>query len=119
MTKDQFIAMIGEAETGGLRDAHARETAVGDGGLAGGFYQQHWNWRKDFWPACYWAVLRAMDARALELFLTAHKDKTAAELAELYNMGHAAPDPAYDARCIAGLQRLGIDPLHFHDRVSG
>jgi hypothetical protein len=107
MTVKQFIAMIGEAETGGLKDEDARLRAIGDGGLAGGYYQQHWNWRVDNWPAWAWSVLRMLDRIGLEIFAAKHPGKPARQLADLYNLGHAAPDPQYDTRCRTGLADLG------------
>src|SRR5690348_47422 len=106
MTTKQFILMIGEAETGGLAPVSERLAAIGDHGLAGGFYQQHWAWRRDYWPASAWETLRVLDAQAIALFVYKHRDLTARELADKYNLGHTAPDPTYDARCTAGLSRL-------------
>ncbi len=107
MTIRQFIAMIGEAETGAEKNDDARLRAIGDGGLAGGFFQQHWAWRVDYWPAWAWSVLRMLDRIGLETYCAKHPGKTAAELAELYNLGHAAPDPQYDKRCRNGLAAIG------------
>ena len=118
MTTRQFIEMIGEAETGGEANGDARLRAIGDGGLAGGFYQQHFVWRVDFWPAWAWAVLRVLDRLGLENFLARHQGKTARELADLYNLGHVAPDPAYDKRCLAGLETLGRPSTTFDEVVK-
>ena len=109
MTTKQFIMMIGEAETGGLSPLKERLAAIGDHGLAGGYYQQHWAWRRDYWPAAAWEALRMYDAMAISLYVEKHRNMTARELAGMYNLGHAAPDPGYDERCTAGLSRLGID----------
>lgn len=107
MTIRQFIAMIGEAETGGLKDEDARLRAIADRGLAGGYYQQHWKWRVDYWPAWAWSVLRLLDRLGLETFCAKHQGKTARELADLYNLGHSAPDSQYDTRCQSGLAAIG------------
>jgi hypothetical protein len=109
MTTEEFIAMIGEAETGGAAKLSERLNAIGDHGLAGGYYQQHWTWRRDYWPNWAWYLLEQIDREAVRLFVSDHHGKTARELAGLYNLGHAAPDPAYDQRCLAGLERLGLD----------
>lgn len=108
MTIRQFISMIGEAETGGLVNEDARLRAIGDGGLAGGYYQQHWKWRIDNWPAWAWQVLRMLDRLGLENYCVKHQGKLAHELADLYNLGHSAPDPQYDKRCQSGLADLGL-----------
>jgi len=118
MTTKQFIQMIGEAETGGLKRAQDRLEAIGDSGLAGGFYQQHWTWRRDYWPLWAWTVLRLMDEAALEQYIQAHPGRTARELADNYNLGHQAPDPAYDERCLSGLSRLGISAEELDKPVS-
>lgn len=110
MTVRQFIAMIGEAETGGIKTDEDRMRAIGDHGLAGGYYQQHWDWRVDNWPAWAWAVLRMLDRLALENFCSKHRDWTARELADDYNLGHEAPDPQYDKRCQNGLAKQGLPP---------
>jgi hypothetical protein len=108
MTVKQFIAMIGEAETGGMKTEDDRLRAIGDGGLAGGYYQQHWKWRVDNWPAWAWSVLRMLDRLGLENYCVKHPGKTARELADAYNLGHEAPDPQYDTRCQSGLVLLGL-----------
>lgn len=107
----QFINMIGEAETGGLKDEDARRRAIGDGGLAGGYYQMHWTWRVEFWPAWAWPVLRMLDRIGLEIFVARNAGKTARELADLYNLGHASSDPRYDSRCQSGLADLGLPQI--------
>lgn len=118
MTVRQFIEMIGEAETGGEASEDARLRAIGDGGLAGGFYQQHFVWRKDFWPAWAWSVLRMLDRIGLENFAARHQGATAQVLADLYNLGHVAPDPEYDKRCLAGLEALGRPSTTFDEVVK-
>jgi len=117
MTVRQFIAMIGEAETGGLKNEDARLRAIGDGGLAGGYYQQHWKWRIDFWPAWAWAVLRMLDRLGLEAYCAKHSGKTAHELADAYNLGHQAADPQYDKRCQSGLADLALPQAVFEEVV--
>lgn len=118
MTTRQFIAMIGEAETGAIRDRAERLKAIGDGGLAGGFYQQHWVWRVDNWEPWMWEALQHFDADALESFIARHPAATARELADRYNLGHAAPDPSYDRRCEDGLARMGISAAELDSPVS-
>ena len=108
MTIRNFIAMIGEAETGALKTEDERQRAIGDGGLAGGFYQQHWRWRLDYWPAWAWAVLRMLDRIGLENFCAKHQRMPARDMADLYNLGHSAEDPEYDTRCQTGLATLGL-----------
>lgn len=108
MTISQFIRMIGEAETSGIKDPIKRLDAVGDDGLAGGFYQMHWAWRQDNWPLFAWQTLRVLDALALEGYCRANRNLTARQLADKYNLGHLAPDPNYDERCRLGLMHLGI-----------
>jgi hypothetical protein len=118
MNTRQFIAMIGEAETGAIKDEDARLRAIGDGGLAGGYYQQHWNWRVDNWPAWAWSVLRMLDRLGLENFVAKGKGRTAGQLADLYNLGHAARDPQYDKRCRTGLAALGLPPGAYEASVT-
>ena len=113
MTIRNFIAMIGEAETGGLKSEDDRLRAIGDHGLAGGYYQQHWAWRVDYWPAWAWAVLRALDRIGLENFCAKHPRVPAQDLADMYNLGHLEADPQYDTRCQTGLAKLGIDAGQF------
>jgi DNA-directed RNA polymerase subunit N (RpoN/RPB10) len=108
MTIRQFIAMIGEAETGGLKNEDERLRSIGDGGLAGGYYQQHWKWRIDNWPAWAWSVLRMLDRLGLENYCAKRSGMTAHQLADLYNLGHLAPDPQYDKRCQSGLATLEL-----------
>lgn len=119
MTIEQFIAMIGEAETGGVGHEPARAQAIGDSGLAGGYYQQHWAWRRDYWPTPFWDMLRTMDAAAIRRFVRVHPEETARELADRYNLGHSAPDPGYDQRCLRALATLGIAPGELDDGISG
>ena len=118
MTVKQFIAMIGEAETGGLVTELKRLQAIGDNGLAGGFFQQHWAWRVDYWPAWAWALLRVIDAIAIENLCAKHSGTTARGLADLYNLGHLAPDPEYDRRCLRGLETLGRPSTDFDTVVK-
>ena len=118
MTIRQFIAMIGEAETGGLKNEDDRLHAIGDGGLAGGYYQMHWSWRYDNWPAWAWWVLRVLDRIGLEAYCVKHAPRTARELADLYNLGHQAPDPQYDKRCQSGLADLGLPQTTLEEVVS-
>lgn len=116
MTVKQFIAMIGEAETGGLRTEDERLRAIGDSGLAAGFYQQHWAWRVDNWPAWAWPLLRVLDAIGLENYCAKHRGDTARALADRYNLGHLDADPQYEKRCQTGLATLGLG-LEELDRV--
>ena len=118
MTRSEFIEMIGGAETGGLGSEDARVKALGDGGLAAGRYQQHWSWRLDHWPAWAWYVLELLDRAALREFVREHAGNTARELADLYNLGHRAPDPAYDIRCMTALARLGLAGSVFDEPVK-
>jgi hypothetical protein len=118
MTTRQFIAMIGEAETGSVGIEDARLRAIGDRGLAGGYYQQHWAWRVDNWPAWAWQVLCLLDRLGLESFAHKHAGKTARELADLYNAGHPTVDPQYDKRCLGGLVDLGILQSAFEEFVT-
>ena len=118
MTVRQFIAMIGEAETGALKNEDARLRAIGDSGLAGGYYQQHWKWRLDFWPAWAWAVLRMLDRLGLENYCAKRPPMTAHQLADLYNLGHLAPDPQYDKRCQSGLADLGLPQATLEEVVT-
>ena len=106
MTLREFIDMIGQAETGGLKSEDARLRAIGDGGLAGGWYQMHWSWRVDYWPAWAWPVLRMLDRLGLENFALKHPGMTARGLADLYNAGHPTWDPQYDTRCKTALVLL-------------
>lgn len=109
--------MIGEAETGGIASLQERMMAIGDGGLAGGRYQQHWAWRKDYWPSYAWEILEMLDARAINNYLSRHRNMTARDLAHEYNLGHEAPDPDYDERCLSGLRKLGIDSAEYDKPV--
>ncbi len=118
MTVKQFIAMIGEAETGGQVPESSRLKAIGDSGLAGGFFQQHWAWRVDYWPAWAWALLRVLDAIGLENYCAKHPAKTAREIADQYNLGHLGPDPEYDKRCLRGLETLGRPSTDFDTVVK-
>lgn len=118
MTSKQFILMLGEAETGGLPKAINRLEAIGDSGLAGGMYQMHWVWRKDYWPSWGWFLLRFLDELAISYFLTQHPHATARELADIYNVGHPAPDPSYEQRCIDGLARLGLPPTLLSEQIE-
>jgi hypothetical protein len=118
MTTRQFINMIGEAETGAEKTEDARLRAIGDGAVAGGYYQMHWAWRVDYWPAWAWAVLRMLDRLGLEIFVARHAGKTARELADLYNAGHPTVDPQYDTRCQSGLADLGLPQELFDMEVS-
>ena len=118
MTVRQFIAMIGEAETGGMKTEDDRLRAIGDGGLAGGYYQQHWAWRVDNWPAWAWAVLRMLDRLGLENYCAKHAGKKAWEIATEYNLGHRGPDPQYDKRCQSGLADLGLPQTMIEDVVT-
>jgi hypothetical protein len=95
VTVKQFISMIGEAETGGLPSEDARLRAIGDAGLAGGYYQQHWAWR-------------VLDSIGLENYCTKQPGERAEVLADRYNLGHLDADPGYDKRCRDGLARLKI-----------
>ena len=113
MTTRQFISMIGEAETFGQGDEYARLRAIGDSGLAGGYYQQHWAWRVDHWPAWAWPLLRVLDAIGLENYCAKHRADTVRALADRYNLGHLDADPEYDKRCQSGLARLRIAAVEF------
>ena len=116
MTREQFIAMIEEVETGGLRD---RLRAIGDGGKACGAFQQHWDWRVDYWPRWAWEVLRVLDKMALQSFVERHRPEgTARELACLYNLGHKAPDPSYEQKCLSALITLGIPSLNLDREID-
>jgi hypothetical protein len=108
MTVDQFVEMIGGAETGGMPSLDDRERAIGDHGLAGGFFQQHWVWRRDYWEPWMWSALKNMDAQAVRNFAGRFPGETARELANRYNLGHEAPDPAYDKRCLDALAAMSI-----------
>jgi hypothetical protein len=108
MTRNQFLDMIALVESG------ATVKSVGDNGLAGGAYQMHWKWRQDYWPAWMWDALAVLDRRALEYFIVAvpsgltRPPATARALADLYNAGHQAPNPTYDARCLKALAHMGL-----------
>src|ERR1700730_11927270 len=101
MTRAQFVKMIAIAET------NDRLKDIGDGGRAGGKFQMHWDWRVDYWPEWAWEALALIDRAALEWFIQFDRTGkprrlvTARELADLYNLGHPAPDAAYDERCLA------------------
>lgn len=116
MTSAQFVEMIGEAETGGMATKAVRLEAIGDRGLASGWYQQHWAWRRDYWTSESWAALRELDRLAIARFVERHPGKTARELADLYNLGHSDPDPRYDVRCKIGMVVAGIDTREY-DRL--
>ena len=118
MTVRQFIAMIGEAESGGLPNEDVRLRAIGDGGLAGGYYQMHWKWRLDNWPLWAWAVLRMLDRLGLENYCAKHPGQSARKLADVYNLGHQAPDPAYEERCQNGLADLGLPQTMLEELVK-
>lgn len=118
MTRQQFQDMIAIAESGG------DEKAIGDNGLAAGRYQMHWVWRLDFWPEWAWELLALVDQWALLHFIvfnrdgTARRPITARALADLYNTGHPAADPAYDARCLRALEAMGIVAEEFDQIVE-
>lgn len=118
MTRAQFVHMIEIAESGGRLDA------IGDNGLAAGRYQMHWDWRKDYWPAWAWEVLALLDRWAIEHFIAYLRNGAprpapiARALADLYNLGHPSPDPAYDARCLRALETLGINAKEFDTIVA-
>jgi len=118
VTTRQFIAMIGEAETGGLAHTQERQRAIGDGGLAGGFYQQHWQWRVDYWRPWMWDVLQYFDADAIGHFVARRHGMTALQLAETYNCGRISVDPAYRSRCVAGLSAMGLDAAELGKPLS-
>ena len=110
MTRNQFLNMIRQVESRG----HAN--VVGDNGLAIGAYQQHGAWMLDYWPAWAWSAFACLQRWAVDNFVGHRRDGTprpktsARELAGEYNLGHAAPDPDYDARCVAALRALELDP---------
>jgi len=118
MTIDDFINMIGRAETAGAANEHDRLWAIGDGGLAGGFYQMHWAWRRDYWEEVDWLLLEVMDRYALRRFIARHPDMTARQLAATYNLGHSAVDPAYSVRCLRALAALSIPVNEFDGPVK-
>lgn len=118
MTTKQWINMIGEAETGGLKTEDDRLRAIGDDAQAAGYYQQHWVWRIDYWPAWAWSVLRMLDRIGLEIFLAKHSGKTAREIADRYNAGHPTIDLQYDQRCLSGLDTLGLSAELFDEQVK-
>lgn len=116
MTRKQFVEMIGHAES------ENKPKTIGDGGLAAGVYQQHWAWRLDYWPDFAWQTLALLDKYALEQFCV-HDSRgfprppiKARALADLYNAGHPAPDPKYDARCQKALAEMGL-PLSLLDSI--
>jgi hypothetical protein len=108
MTRQQFVDMIAIAES------NNKVRVIGDGGLAAGKYQQHWDWRMDYWPEWAWETLALLDRYALEWFIAFDRTGkprlpiTARALADLYNLGHPAPDPKYDLRCLTALEALGV-----------
>jgi hypothetical protein len=108
VTRKHFVNMIAIAES------NDTSKAVGDNGLAGGKFQMHWDWREDFWPPWAWETLALLDRYALEWFIAYTRDgkprrpATARVLADLFNLGHSAPDPAYDIRCLTALEALGV-----------
>lgn len=118
MTTKQFIRMIGEAETGDEPSREKRLRAIGDGGVAGGYYQQHWAWRVDHWEPWMWEALQHFDADALETYVARFRHATARELADRYNLGHAAPDPSYEVRCLNGLATMGLAGSEFDKPVT-
>ncbi len=118
MTRKQFVNMIAYAES----DNQPR--TIGDAGLAGGLFQMHWDWREDYWPEWAWQMLALLDRYALEWFIAYdHEGKprrpaTARALADLFNLGHSAPDPAYDARCLRAMELLGVTQDQFDTIVE-
>ena len=108
MTRTQFVNMIAIAES------DDKVKAFGDHGLASGRFQMHMDWRSDYWPSWAWEVLALLDRFAIEHFVIFHRDgtprppATARALADLYNLGHPAPDPAYDQRCLTAMEAMGI-----------
>ena len=118
MTRAQFVQMIGIAESSG------KVRAFGDTWRASGMYQMHMEWRSDFWPDWAWQVLALLDRYALEQWIIFDRNGakrvpvTARALADIYNLGHSAADPAYDARCLAALEHLGIAAAEFDKIVE-
>jgi len=119
MTRSQFVNVIAVAES------DDKVKAVGDHGLAAGRFQMHWDWREDFWPAWAWECLALLDRYALEHWLAYNRDgsprkpATARALADLYNLGHQAPDPAYDLRVLQAMESLGITQDEYDKIVEG
>ena len=113
MTRTQFVNMIAIAES------DDKVKAFGDHGLASGRFQMHMDWRSDYWPSWAWEVLALLDRFAIEHFVIFHRDgtplppATARALADLYNLGHPAPDPAYDQRCLTAMEAMGITQDEF------
>lgn len=118
MTRKEFLDMILYAETGN----HPR--SVGDSGHAIGAYQQHGEWMLDWWPDWAWTILAAIERAALERFTQYHRDGTprphtlARDLADEYNLGHLAPDPAYDQRINKALETLLIPTTEINELVE-
>lgn len=106
----QFQNLIAQIETGGMPE-HARLDALGDGGKACGVYQQHWDWRTDYWPAWAWLLLRVIDAIAIENFVQRHRDLSARELCAMYNAGHPGANPRYEALAVEACKTLQLNPL--------
>lgn len=118
MTRKQFVNMIAYAETSN----HPR--SVGDDGLASGLFQMHAAWRVDYWPEWAWQALALLDRYALEWFIAYDRNgkprgpATARQLADLFNLGHSAPDPKYDVRCLTALEELGVTSEEFDTVVE-
>lgn len=118
MTRAQFVQMIAAAESGN------HPNTIGDNGLAGGLFQMHWDWREDYWQPWMWEALAIIDRCALERFIHSTRDgrprppATARALADEFNKGHPAADPAYDARCLRALEAMGITSAEFDTIVE-
>jgi hypothetical protein len=118
MTRSQWVNMIAIAES------DDRVKVFGDTWRASGRFQMHMEWRSDYWPAWGWEVLALIDRWALEHFVLFHADGSkrtpvpARALADLYNLGHPAADPAYDARCLKALAVMGLSSAEFDTIVE-
>lgn len=118
MTREHFVNMIALAESAD------KPKTVGDNGLAGGRFQMHFVWRLDYWPDWAWETLALLDRYALEWFLAydsagkPRRPATARVLADLFNAGHPAADPAYDLRCLRALENLGVTQDEFDTIVE-
>jgi hypothetical protein len=118
MTRTHFVNMIAIAES------NDKPKAFGDHGLAGGRFQMHWDWRADYWPEWAWEALALLDRCALEWFIVRDRTgkprppSTARQLADLFNLGHPAPDQAYDIRCLTALEALGVVQEEFDTVVE-